>query len=821
VLFALVGLGALATLLSVREERQSVRLVDQRAADLAASQIRGALASTIGSLRGADALATDGSVGREEFDAFATNVITDSLFQAIALAEVVDEADRADFEARTGLTIRDTDGQGGFLPGTVRSRSLVVTMVTPIQDSNRAVLGFDIASDPIRLDAAIASERTGLPAMSDRISTATQARPGVAIVSPIRRPDGSTIGFLSSGLDIEVVLERAGVDASSFEEFGLDLDGVPLVGNAATGSTQTFDIAEHQVAVTVHTGTGFNALLPTIIGVGTLLLLAAVTAAARRDRHQRERIALSARRSSAINELGHSLAAATDVTSIVDEVLRRGGGIMDAGHVGIALRDADHPSRVVLRYDASVPADMGRRLADTDVDAARPFSECVRDGVEVVVPNRDTLAERFPHAMGDADTARIESLIWVPLLFGRELRIGALGFTWPEPMSGATLEERRVAANTVADLTSRSLERAITATTVQLAADNLGELARGLAGSHDPGDVQVAVRTHAAAILGAQTAELVLGPTADHEVSAAALERTIGDRSGVPIARLVLRWRRPMLLGAAQSAVFDTMVEIIGQTLERTALTEQEHQVIVQLQRDLLRPPPALRALDVAVRYQPAMSVLGLGGDFYDVIAGDDEVVFVVIGDVTGHGSEAVAAMAELKAVTQSLLRGGRGLETVCEEADLLLARRGMYATVQIAELDSQRRTMRLVNAGHPYPVLRRAGGEVELLTGGHRPLLGLGGASSSPTPAAMGPFEPGDALLLYTDGLIERRSQSIDTGMQVLVDLLTEHGGHGTSADLVDQVVTASQAPGNGDRTDDDMALLVVRLRSDAADGE
>lgn len=812
VLFALVGLGALAALLSVREERQSVHLVDERAADVAASRVRGALSSTVGSLRGGDALAVDGFVDRAEFVAFAEDITSDSVFEAVAFAQVVTQSDRAAFEARTGLTIQDTDGNGGFAPGAVRARSLVVAMLSPLNESNRRVLGFDIASDPVRLAAATESERTGLPAMSDRISTATQAKPGVAVVAAIHGPDGSTIGFLTSGLDIGVVLERAGVDVHSYAGFSIEMDGEPLVGTPIDGATQTFDVAGHHFAVTVHAGAGFNALLPVLIGIGTLVLLGAVMAAARRDRRQREQIALGARRSRAINELGQALAAATDVTTILDEVLERGGPIMDAGHVGLALRSADDPTRLVLRYDRSVPRDMGDRLADTDVDERRPFSECIRENAEVVVTDPASLATRFPDATNDAGAIGIQSLIWVPLVFGRGVCIGALGFTWPEPMSGTELEERRVAANTVAELTGRSLERAVTTMAVQTAADNLGELARGLAGAHDPHDVRLAVRTHAATILGARSADLVFD-TDEVDARPDTVERAIEDRAGAAIAHLVLAWPRPTLLGAAQSAVFDTMVEMIGQTLERTALTEQEHQVIVQLQRDLLPAPPDLPGLDVAVRYQPAMSVVGLGGDFYDVIAGDGDRVFVIIGDVTGHGSEAVAAMAELKAVIQSLLRGGAAVDAVCDQADLLLARRGMYATAQIAEVDGRSHRVRLVNAGHPYPVLRHADGSVELLTGGHRPLLGLSGAESPATASATWHFEEGDSLLLYTDGLIERRTQSIDVGMQMLLDLVHEHGADGTAAQLVDTVLHASMASANGDKTDDDVALLVVRL--------
>jgi len=813
VLFALVGLGALATLLSVREERQSAHLVDERAAGAATSRIREALSTTVGSLRGGDALAVDGIVDRAEFEAFATGVTSQSLFQALAFAEVVPQADRAGFTTRTGLTIQDTDGKGGFVAGTPRARSLVVAMVSPLNDSNRAVLGFDVASDPVRLAAAEMSERTGLPAMSDRISTATLAKPGVAVVAAIRRPDGTTIGFLTSGLDISDLLLRSGVDIDSYDGFSIDMDGQLLIGAPTDGSTERFDLAGHRFSITVNAADGVNPTLPILVGSGTLALLIAVLAVARRTGRQREQIELSARRSSAINDLGQALAAATDAGTVIGEVLDRGAAIMDARHVAIALRSTEHPTRLTLSYNRDVPPEIGSRLENSHVGDRRPFSECTRTGVEVVVPDAATLTARFPQTTDDATTAGVQSLIWVPLVFGRDLCVGALGFTWAAPMSGTELEERRVAARTVAELVGRSLERAVTTMAVQTAADNLGELSRGLAGSHNQRDVQTAVRVHAANILGASHAELVLDLNDDTDHGPSAVERTIENRDGVAIARLVLGWRRSLVLGPAQSAVFDTMVDMIGQTLERTALTEQEHQVIVQLQRDLLPQPPHMPGLDVAVRYQPAMTVVGLGGDFYDLIVGPTGRVFVIIGDVTGHGSEAVAAMAELKAVIHNLLGSGSTLGTVCDEADLLLDRRGMYATAQIAEIDPHLHTIRLINAGHPYPVLLRGNGPVELLTSGHRPLLGLRSPVPTVDRAVTISFEAGDALLLYTDGLIERRTQSIDVGIQGLVALVDEHGRESSATELVDRVLAAAQESGNGDKTDDDVALLAVRL--------
>lgn len=811
--FALVGLGALSTVLAVRDEQQSVQLLDQRAADLASSQIRGALASTVASFRGSDGMAVDGEVDEAEFGAFAVGVTTNSLFQAVAFAEVVTEPERAEFERRTGLVINDTDGDGGFVPAEVRRRALVVTMISPIDDSNRSVLGFDIASDPVRLAAALESERVGLPTMSSRISTATQAQPGVAVMSVIRRPDGTPVGFFTSGVNIAVALERAEVDVGSFETFALEMDGDLLIGERGGGQQQHFELAGHRFTVRARTDAGFNPRTPLLIGAGTLSLLVAVMAAARRDWRQRERIAAGAQRSRAINELGQALAAATDADRVLEEVLDRGARVMDARHVGIALRNAEHPSRLALSFDRSFPPDVGRR-DDIRVDEPQPFSHCVRVGAEVVIPHPAALAQHFPDAVEDARAAGIAAAIWVPLVFGRDVCVGALGFTWTTPISDAGLEECRVAANTVAELTGRSLERAVTSMAVQTAADSLGHLARELAAAHDQRDVQAAVRSSAARILGARSAELVLAGNGEHRSGTVMVERAIKNRDGATIGHLVLDWPRPLVLGPAQSAVFDTMVEMIGQTLERTALTEQEHQVIVQLQRDLLPPPPTLDGIDVAVHYEPAMSVVGLGGDFYDVLPGDGGRLFVVIGDVTGHGSEAVAAMAELKAVIQNLLRTGSDLGAVCDEADQLLDRRGMYATAQIAEIDPRGRTVRLVNAGHPYPVLRRADGSATLLTGGHRSLLGLGAPAGGPRPpAAVTHLAAGDAVLLYTDGLIERRTEAIDIGMDLLVELVSTGGGSDTAAEIVERVLHGSFARANGDKTDDDMALLVVRM--------
>jgi serine phosphatase RsbU (regulator of sigma subunit) len=143
----------------------------------------------------------------------------------------------------------------------------------------------------------------------------------------------------------------------------------------------------------------------------------------------------------------------------------------------------------------------------------------------------------------------------------------------------------------------------------------------------------------------------------------------------------------------------------------------------------------------------------------------------------------------------------------VCSQADVLLAQRNMLATVQICEFDLELEVLRYVNAGHPYPILRRAGGETFSLQAGHRRLLGLSGEVH--TDVASCAFGEGDALLLYTDGLIERRDQPIDVAIAGLVRLVADSKSESMAA-----LVAHLQARllDSVERPDDDVAIVAIR---------
>jgi serine phosphatase RsbU (regulator of sigma subunit) len=810
-LFALVGLGALATVLSIREEREAVRLGDDRAADLAASRLSGALQQTLGALRGADALVVDGVVDDEV-----------SLYDALAYSTIVAATDRAAFEASTGLTVRDTDGAGGLVPAAARARHVVVVDVYPRSEATEGLLGFDIASDPTRRDAAELAERSREPTVSDQISLAGSARPGIFLIHAVRTPGGATVGFVTSGISVDALVASASLGDESGTRFELSLDTAVLAGSSTSGESTSFDVAGRTFVVEVDEGRRVNLVLPVVIGVGTVLLAAAATAAFRRDRRQGSRLALGERRSRGIAELGQRLAASTDSDGVVTQLLRHAGAILDADHVNVGRRADDDPSKLTVLHDAGMNEVLASHFGVQDLETRLPLTDCVKGAAAVTVSNLADYRARYPHVIDDVEAARISSVLCVPLMFAEELCVGAIGFAWAHSAGETEMADRLVAATTIAELASRALERAVITEAVQSSAANLSTFAQALAAAHTIADVERAVARHVAPIFNARSAALQLLDGAHEDAledagghQAGNVRRTIRDADGRATRRLTLDWPAVIPPSATEHAVLTTIAELVSQTMARATLSDQEHQLIVRLQQDLLPPPVDVPGLDVAVRYRPAMNVVGLGGDFYDLVVSDAGRIYFVIGDVTGHGSEAVTAMAELKAVMNNLLRSDTPMENVCAQADTILARRETYATAQIVEVDPAAGTIRYLNAGHPNPIMSPSAGSATLLLDGHRPLLGLTGRSSAAV-AACCPFGPDDVLVLYTDGLIERRTQPLELSMRQLARRI-EQSGAATMEALLDEIAIVDEAVAAenvaDDKTDDDVAVIGVRV--------
>lgn len=192
------------------------------------------------------------------------------------------------------------------------------------------------------------------------------------------------------------------------------------------------------------------------------------------------------------------------------------------------------------------------------------------------------------------------------------------------------------------------------------------------------------------------------------------------------------------------------------------------------LQRSLLPgAPPPLAGLDVASLYQPAQSSREIGGDWYDVIPLDSDKTALVVGDVMGNGIDAAATMGRLRTATCTLADLDLDPDQVLQHLDKITRGLEHYiATCIYAVYDPHSHRCRLANAGHLPPVLAAAGRRPRLLDLPTGAPLGVGGVPFHTTAVDL---NPGDRLILYTDGLVETRHHAIDERLDTLLHTLDE----------------------------------------------
>ena len=254
-----------------------------------------------------------------------------------------------------------------------------------------------------------------------------------------------------------------------------------------------------------------------------------------------------------------------------------------------------------------------------------------------------------------------------------------------------------------------------------------------------------------------------------------------GARQGV----LGLGWEAPQELGDAEVEMLSAAAGQLAQALERARLYEAERaarfdlsrsvaelsDVSAALQRSLLpRELPVVEQLQVAVRYLPGVAHAQVGGDWYDVVATPGGGATLVVGDVQGHSLAAAAVMGQLRTALHAYLSEGHHPDVALARANLLMSELdpSVLATCSIFALDTQTGSARIVRAGHPLPVLLRADGSAgEVAVDGGVP---LGVLDQATWPVTTVTLDAGDRLVLYTDGLIERRDADLDHGVAALL---------------------------------------------------
>ncbi|WP_329533274.1 SpoIIE family protein phosphatase [Streptomyces sp. NBC_01450] len=289
----------------------------------------------------------------------------------------------------------------------------------------------------------------------------------------------------------------------------------------------------------------------------------------------------------------------------------------------------------------------------------------------------------------------------------------------------------------------------------------------------------------------------------------------------------------PVSFTPDERSVLTTVARMLAQALSRAVATETERELTDGLQRSMMPTlGPQMPGMEVAARYVPTGGGLQVGGDWYDVIPLPTGRFALVIGDVQGHDVRAAGLMGQLRIALRAYASEGHRPDAVLSRASRFLSgvtdsvtygstgRTGgntsdpRFATCLYVEVDPATGMLDFARAGHPDPAIRMADGTVLIRpTAGGLP-LGIDPDADYPTTRLA--LEPGETMLICTDGLIETGGHDLDTGWRRIRRILESHDGD--MEELADALVQGVHGPSShhtpgplADRREDDIAVLLL----------
>ncbi|BBF99438.1 PAS domain S-box-containing protein [Pseudonocardia autotrophica] len=495
--------------------------------------------------------------------------------------------------------------------------------------------------------------------------------------------------------------------------------------------------------------------------------------------------------------------------------------------------------------------EMWRRAGRIRADAPMAFADVLADREPLWFSAAREWAARYPAQIGVVPD-NSQTLGYLPLVAGGR----TLGVLAVSMLAERTLSEGdREAAIAVAELAAQALDRASmldAETEARRLAERLGAVATGLARATDLDSVAAVVVEHGRSSIGAAAVALLViddngvltlldeagwpddgppmrTPSRSHPLSLAISGGepiwNAQDMSDVlrypvhtavplmvaarPIGVLGMRFGQEPTFTPEMQSFVRTMANQCAQAIVRAQLHQAEHEVAVTLQRSLLpQKLPDIERLSLATRYRPGTQGTEAGGDWFDVLDLDDGIVALVVGDVVGRGPSAAAVMGQLRSAVAANLVNGQPPAGALEQLDQFALRvRGATAsTVAVALVDIGTGELRYASAGHPPPLLAGPDG-VRMLSEGRGVPLGISGRP--PFAEATDRIEPGEMILLCSDGLFERRDEVIDDGLA----RLTEAFGELADAQPRDMADPLLNRMSEGSSVPDDTVVVVARL--------
>ncbi len=576
------------------------------------------------------------------------------------------------------------------------------------------------------------------------------------------------------------------------------------------------------------------------------------------ERRRSQRSDLTLRRLTALTDAAAAMVHATTIQQVATIAVQAGVEAVGAGGGTVAVLDAAS-GRLRLSSTVSYSPTLLGSFAELPLEAGLPLCHTARTGEPLLLPDRRSALARFPgveahHELSDGAGEALVAAAVLPLRAGGAV-LGSLAVTWSVERS---FDREDVALlDALAGLVAEAVARVRSAADRDKALERASLLARAgevLVAGRDPNAVlQALARLVVPALADRAVARLQDGRlSASHptdeidgtDESYPSWQRPDAGRTATPTRRSSAG-RLPEQRAADTPARCVVVLGVVGRsvgtlTVERCGLPYADEEVdllaelarraaavldtalalveqretSLALQRALLTEPPEPNHLHLVVRYLPATHA-AVGGDWYDAVLTPDGATVLVIGDVVGHDAQAAASMGQLRGLLRALAYTGGAspavLLTAVEDAARGLAVDAM-ATVLVGRLERHpdrpggRRLLRWSNAGHPPAVLAHADGTAELLESEPDVMLGVQGGLVRTD--QLRELADGDTLLLYTDGLIERRDAPLDDGLARLVECVGELAGEHPDV-LCDSVLDRMLPRG----VEDDVALLAVRL--------
>ncbi|MFB7634061.1 SpoIIE family protein phosphatase [Streptomyces sp. NPDC056149] len=308
--------------------------------------------------------------------------------------------------------------------------------------------------------------------------------------------------------------------------------------------------------------------------------------------------------------------------------------------------------------------------------------------------------------------------------------------------------------------------------------------------------------------------------------------------AGRTIGAWMAGFAQPVTFTPDERSVLTTVARMLAQALARAGMQESQQELAVGLQRSMMPTvQPDIPGMAVAARYVPTGGGLEVGGDWYDMIPLPSGRIALVIGDVQGHDVRAAGLMGQLRIALRAYASEGHHPDAVLSRASRFLAgineteshghgEDQRFATCLYVEVDPATGLLDVARAGHPDPAIRMADGAVMVRpTAGGLP-LGIDPDTDYPTTRIV--LEPGETMLVCTDGLIETGGHDLETGWGRLRGVFEAHGGavdEGSAESLerlADALVQAVHGPSSHhttgplvDRREDDIALLLLSRES------